>query len=61
MRFLSFRDIQEKLGGRSRSSIYRDVDAGRLPEPMKFGARLLWCEAEVDRVLLERAGGQIAH
>ena len=47
MMYLSFSQLCLLLGGRSRSSIYRDVEAGRLPEPMKIGHRLYWDEAEV--------------
>lgn len=48
MKYLTFHDVQEKLGGRGRSSIYRDLEEGRLPKPIKFGARLYWIEAEID-------------
>jgi len=48
MRYLSFPDLQAKIGGRSRSSVYRDVEMGRLPQPIKFGARLYWIEADID-------------
>ena len=55
MHFLSFKDLQSKLGGRGRTTIYRDVELGRLPKPMKIGARLYWNEAEIDAALAERA------
>jgi len=48
MRYLTFRDLQEKLGGRGRTTIYRDVELGRLPKPVRIGSRLYWIEAEVD-------------
>ncbi|AXI54553.1 transcriptional regulator [Sulfitobacter sp. JL08] len=51
MRYLSFRDLQAKLGGRGRTTIYRDVEFGRLPKPVKLGSRLYWNEAEIDAVL----------
>ena len=51
MRYLTFRDLQEKLGGRGRTTIYRDVEHGRLPKPVKLGSRLYWNEAEVDAAL----------
>ncbi|GIT85016.1 AlpA family transcriptional regulator [Roseobacter sp. OBYS 0001] len=51
MTFLSFRDLQIKLGGRGRTTIYRDVELGRLPKPVKLGSRLYWNEAEIDAVL----------
>jgi prophage regulatory protein len=51
MKYLSFPDLQSKIGGRSRSSVYRDVALGRLPQPIKFGARLYWNEADIDAAL----------
>jgi len=51
MRYLSFRDLQTKLGGRGRTTIYRDVDLGRLPKPLKIGSRLYWNEADIDATL----------
>ncbi len=53
MRYLSFRDLQAKLGGRGRTTIYRDVDLGRLPKPVKLGSRLYWNEAEIDATISE--------
>ncbi|MDQ2091342.1 helix-turn-helix transcriptional regulator [Marimonas arenosa] len=50
-RYLNFRSLQEKIGNRSRSQIYRDIEAGRLPKPIKFGARLYWAEADIDAAL----------
>jgi prophage regulatory protein len=51
MRYLSFRDLQNKLGGRGRTTIYRDVKLGRLPKPLKIGSRLYWNEADIDATL----------
>jgi predicted DNA-binding transcriptional regulator AlpA len=36
------------LAGRSKSSIYADVAAGRLPPPLKLGGRVLWDEEAID-------------
>jgi prophage regulatory protein len=55
MNYLSFKDLQAKLGGRGRTTIYRDVDLGRLPKPIKIGSRLYWNEAEIDAKLQQRA------
>ncbi|SPH19493.1 hypothetical protein ASD8599_00218 [Ascidiaceihabitans donghaensis] len=55
MRYLSFRDLQAKLGGRGRTTIYRDVDLGRLPKPVKIGSRLYWNEADIDATLQQRS------
>ena len=51
MRYLNFRDLQAKLGGRGRTTIYRDVELGRLPKPVKLGSRLYWNEADIDAAL----------
>ena len=46
-RYLNFQDLREKLGGRGRTTIYRDVELGRLPKPVKIGSRLYWHEDEI--------------
>ena len=51
MHYLTFRDLQAKLGGRGRTTIYRDVDLRRLPAPVKLGSRLYWIESEVDAAM----------
>ena len=55
-KFLSFKELQEKLGGRGRSSIYRDFkETGWLPKPIKIGGRLYWRERDVDAAVAELA------
>jgi len=51
MRYLSFPELRSKLGGRGRTTIYRDVELGRLPKPVKIGSRLYWSEADVDAAI----------
>jgi predicted DNA-binding transcriptional regulator AlpA len=48
MKYLTLKELRAKLGNRSRSSIYNDLAAGRLPQPIKIGAKLYWPEADVD-------------
>ena len=48
MKYLSFHDLRTKLGGRGRTTVYRDIELGRLPRPIKIGSRLYWIEADVD-------------
>lgn len=55
MRYLRFAAVQEMVGNRSRSSIYRDVKAGRLPKPIYFGGRPYWIESEVIEALEQAA------
>ena len=50
-RYLTFSQLRQKLGNRSRSSIYLDVAAGRLPQPLKLGGRLYWIEYDIDVAL----------
>lgn len=46
--YLTLAELRAKLGGRSRSAIYIDLELGRLPKPMKLGGRLYWPEDDVD-------------
>ena len=55
MQYLTLKDLQSKLGGRGRSTIYRDIELGRLPKPMKLGSRLYWSEADIDAALAAHA------
>lgn len=48
MKYLTLKELSKKLGNRSRSAIYLDFAAGRLPKPIKLGGRLYWPEADVD-------------
>lgn len=51
IKYLNFNDLRAKLGNRGRTSIYRDVELGRLPKPMKIGSRLYWNEAGVEAAI----------
>lgn len=52
MTYLNLNQLSQKLGGRSRSSIYRDIESGRLPQPLRIGSRLYWVESQVDEILM---------
>ena len=52
MKYVSFKQLQEKLGGRSRSAIYVDLEKGRLPKPLKLGRRLYWEDNALDQYLI---------
>lgn len=41
-------EVQRRFGGMSRATLYRDVKAGRLPQPIKHGGRSLFAESEID-------------
>ena len=47
-RFLTLAELRAKLGNRSRSAVYLDLAAGRLPAPIKLGGRLYWPEGDVE-------------
>ena len=51
VKYITFNELCLKLGGRSRSSIYRDIEAGRIPNPIRIGSRLLWREDELQAAL----------
>ncbi len=49
--YLNFPELRAKLGNRSRSAIYIDLAAGRLPPPIKLGGRLYWPEGDIEKHL----------
>ena len=49
--YLNFPELRAKLGNRSRSAIYIDLAAGRLPPPIKLGGRLYWPEGDLEEHL----------
>ena len=57
MKYLTLKELSLKLGSRSRSSIYLDVKAGRLPKPMKLGGCIYWPEGDVDSHLRNQVEG----
>ena len=48
MKLLTMKEVQLILGGRSRTTIYRDVLSGSIPAPYKLGARLFWRDDEIN-------------
>jgi prophage regulatory protein len=46
--YLTLNELRAKLGNRSRSAIYLDLAAGRLPQPVKLGGRLYFPDGDVD-------------
>lgn len=59
MRYITISELRQKLGGRSRNSIFRDIEEGILPVPFKLqnsqGGRNYWVEEDVDAALRELA------
>ena len=54
------KQLSRKLGDRSRSSIYRDLEEGRLPQPIRLGTRLYWIEDQVDDHIAEQFKAEAA-
>lgn len=50
-RYLTLTELRAKLGNRSRSAVYIDLEAGRLPQPLKLGGRLYWPEEDLENFL----------
>ena len=48
MQYLTFTELRAKISGRSRSAIYLDLAAVRLPQPIKLGGKLYWPEGDID-------------
>jgi predicted DNA-binding transcriptional regulator AlpA len=46
-RFLTLREVSERLSGRSRSALYVDMQMGRLPQPVRIGKRVDWGEDDL--------------
>lgn len=61
MKYLTLNEVRSKLGNRARSSIYLDIEAGRLPQPFKLGKRLLWIESEIDDLLAAQRNASTTH
>lgn len=59
MRYLNFNDLRAKLGGRGRTTVYRDIEEGRLPKPIKLGGRLYWVESAIDAALSPEATSDV--
>jgi len=49
---ISFKQLRAKLGDRSRSACYLDLEAGRLPKPIKIGRKLYWDEERLNKHLI---------
>ena len=47
MRLITFDELREKLANRSRASIYRDIERGDIPKPMKIGRSVYWEETQI--------------
>lgn len=54
-RFLRLREVLHRTG-LGRSTVYRWMDEGRFPKPVRLGARsVAWIEREIDDWLMSRS------
>jgi predicted DNA-binding transcriptional regulator AlpA len=56
--FLDIEALCRKIGGTrpiDRSTVYRKIQAGLLPKPIKLGRLSRWLEDEIDQVLSDLA------
>jgi prophage regulatory protein len=51
-RYLTFNELREKLGGRGRTTIYRDIATNRLPKPAKLGGLNYFPEHLIDDAMM---------
>ena len=47
MQLITFAELREKLANRSRASIYRDIERGQIPKPLKIGRSVYWEETQI--------------
>ena len=47
MRLITIAELRLKLANRSRASIYRDIERGDIPKPMKIGRSVYWEETQI--------------
>jgi prophage regulatory protein len=52
MKYLTFNELRKKLGNRGRTTVYRDIENGRLPAPIKLGGLNYFPEHLVDEALM---------
>ena len=50
-KYLTLKEVSHRLGDRSRSALYLDMAAGRLPTPIKLGGKLYWPSDDLERHL----------
>lgn len=51
MQLITFAELREKLANRSRASIYRDIERGQIPKPLKIGRSVYWEETQISEHL----------
>ena len=49
--YLTMNQVREKLGNRGRTTLYRDIELGRIPEPIRLGGRIYWPEDQIEAAM----------
>ncbi|GAA0694664.1 AlpA family phage regulatory protein [Dyella marensis] len=52
--YLTIKDVLQKLNMKSASTIYRWIDKGKFPAPVKLGLSSRWVESEVNAWMKEK-------
>ena len=52
--YLTREQVGKKLGNRSRTAIYLDIELGRLPKPVKIGGRIYWAEDDLEKFIQDQ-------
>ena len=52
------REVAQCLGVAGKTSVYRWIDRGVIPPPVKFGARSRWPSNEIDEIVRARIAGK---
>lgn len=58
-RLIPFNDVRDRLGGISRTTIWRLCSQDNFPKPIRATAgRSLWLESEIDQWIADRAASR---
>lgn len=57
LRLIPIKDLPKKIG-LSKATIYRQIKAGKFPNPHKVCSRSLWLSTEVDDWIIQQTGSQ---
>jgi prophage regulatory protein len=50
IKFIRLAGVSDAQGGKAKSTIYRDINDGLLPPPLKLGASSVWVESEIEAI-----------
>ena len=47
--YFTFSELQKRFAGASRGWLYAQLAAGRIPQPVKIGGRVLWLRSTIEK------------